>query len=102
MNSPWFEISVLFKTFVFLGLPLWLGMFCLRKPEIVFRFIVIWLHRVLRDNDFCNQKIEEAFKDIDNPRQYYAKFPAVITAFQISGWVTLLVGIIGSLVWISL
>jgi hypothetical protein len=83
-----FGLLILLSSFLF-------GLISINKPEIVLRFITVWLRFVSGGNFFGNQKMKEALLYIDDTAQYYKKLPEVITTIQRTGYIALFVAFVG-------
>jgi len=91
----------LFRVLVLL-FSLLFGIFCIDKPERVYRLIAMWTRFVGAGmEDMMSKTVKDAIAYIDDPEQYHVLFPSVMRLVQRTGFIALFVFIIGFCIFCS-
>jgi hypothetical protein len=71
------------------------GILCIRKPEIVFRYLAIWYRSKSGDDTYNNERLINAFRYIDDPVQYHKVLPKDMSGIRSTGRTALIVAVVG-------
>src|SRR6266496_103180 len=93
MLSNLFRILILILSFIF-------GIICIQNPFSIIRLEAGWF-RFASGNSFDsflerNSKLREMFSLLDQPEQYYERFPEQVNIIRRTGYVAIFVSIVGA------
>jgi hypothetical protein len=71
------------------------GILCIKKPEIVFRYMAIWYRSSSGGNTYNSERLINALRYIDDPAQYHKIFPKDMFGIRSTGRTALFVAIVG-------